>query len=107
MPLDRLLMYVVKNVCQASLAFRPYSTGSILFRSMRNGNCLFSSASLTLLRDNSLVHELGVMAAVELHLNATYAQDPAWKSVYEKNQYVMSGMLFSSYRTGFELVQGL
>ena len=36
------------------------------------------------------------MEAVELHLNATYAQDLALKSVYEENQYIMSGKLFSS-----------
>ena len=34
--------------------------------------------------DNSLVHEHRVMAAVELHVNATYTQHPALKSVYEK-----------------------
>ena len=47
-------------------------SGNILFRSMPKGNCLFSSASLSLVGDNSLVHELRVIAAVELHVNATY-----------------------------------
>ena len=57
---------------------------------------------------NSLVHELRVMAAAELHVNATYyAQHPALKSVYEKSQPVIGGKLFSSYRTVFELVRGL
>ena len=75
---------------------------------MPNGNCLFSSASLSLVGNNSLVHELREMAAVELHVNATYyARHPALKSVYEKSQSVMSGKLFSSYRTVFELAQGL
>ena len=84
-------------------------TGIILFRSMPNGNCLFSSASLSLVADNSLVHELRVMAAVSsyIHLNATYAQYLALKSVYEKNKYVMGGKLFSSYKTVFELVHEL
>ena len=46
---------------------------NILFRSMPNGNCLFRSASLSLLaEDNSLVHDLRVMAAVELHVKTTY-----------------------------------
>ena len=36
------------------------------------------------------------MAAVKLHLNATYAQHLALKSVYEKKQCIMSGKLFSS-----------
>ena len=47
------------------------------------------------------------MAAVELHVNATYAQHPALKSVYGKIQSVIDGKLFSSYRTLFELAQGL
>ena len=34
--------------------------------------------------------------AVKLHLNATYAQHLALKSVYEKRHYVMGGKLFSS-----------
>ena len=60
------------------------TTGNILFRSMPNGNYLFNSASLSLVGDNYLAHKLRVMAAVELHLNATYAQHLALKSVYEK-----------------------
>ena len=39
--------------------------------------------------DNSLLHQLRVMAAVKLHLNAIYAQHPAFKSVYEKSQWVV------------------
>ena len=62
--------------------------------------------------DNSLVHELRVMTAVELHVNATYTQHPALKLVYEKaNQLSVIGskfnLIFSSYRTVFELAQGL
>ena len=35
--------------------------------------------------DNSLLYELRVIVAVELHVNAIYyAQHPALKSVYEK-----------------------
>ena len=44
-------------------------SGSILFRSMPNENCLLSSTSFLLVGDKSLVHEL---AAVKLHVNATY-----------------------------------
>ena len=47
-------------------------SGNIVLRSMPDGNDLFSSASLSLVGDNSLVHELSVMVAVELHVNATY-----------------------------------
>ena len=58
------------------------ATGNILFRSMPNGNCLFNSASLSLVGDKSLAHKFRVMAAVRLHLNATYAQHLTMKSVF-------------------------
>ena len=48
---------------------------------------------------NSLVHEILVMAAVELHVNATYAQHPALKSDYGKDESVIAVKLFSSNRT--------
>ena len=77
-------------------------------RLMPNGNCLLSSAFLLLVADNALVHELRVVAAVELHLNVTYyAQHPALKPVYEKSQYIMGDNLFFSYRTVFDIVHGL
>ena len=82
-------MYVVKNVCQAFLPSFVL-TDNVLFRSMLNGDCQFSSASLSLVGDNSLVHELRVLAAVKLHLNATYVKNSALKSVYEKSQWVVS-----------------
>ena len=50
-PLDRLVMYVVKVVCQASLpSFLTWVslTISCLDKCQRKGNCLFSSASLSL-----------------------------------------------------------
>ena len=81
-------------------------SGNILFRSMPNGNCLLSSGSLSLVGDNSPMHELRVIAAVELHVNATYyAQHPAMKLVYGKNQSVIAGKSFPSNRnrTEFEL----
>ena len=67
---------------------------------MQNGNCLFNGTSLSLVGDNSRAHKFRVMVAVELHLNATYAQHLALKSVYddEKRQssYIMGGKLFFS-----------
>ena len=86
--LNCLLMYFLRNVCQAFLLsiLKLLSLVIFPFRLMPNGNCLLSSASLLLVADNSLVHELRVVAAVELHLNATYyAQHPALKAVYEKS----------------------
>ena len=59
--------------CMLDFSAFVLTTNNILCRSMPNGNCVFSSASLSLAGDNSLVHELRVMAAVELHLNRTYS----------------------------------
>ena len=74
-------------VCQASLPLFLTRVSVVIFcfRSMPNGNRLFSSESLSLVPDKWLVHKLRVMATVELHLNATYyAHHPTLKSVYEK-----------------------
>ena len=52
------------------------------------------------------MHQLRVMAAVELHENATYyAQYPALKSVYGKGQSVIAGKLFFFYKIVFSIVQ--
>ena len=47
------------------------------------------------------------MAAVELHVNATYAKHQPLKVVYGKSRSVIVGQLFFSSRTMFELAQGL
>ena len=53
------------------------------------------------------MHELRVMAAVELNVNVIcYAQHPAFKLVYKKGQSIMGSKLFSSYRTVLELALG-
>ena len=49
-----------------------------------------------------MAHKRRVMAAVKIHLNATYAQHLALKSGFEKRQYEMGGKLFSS-KIMFEL----
>ena len=56
-------------------AFALTTTGSnILFRSMQKAKLFKNPASLSLVGGNSLAHKLRVMAAVKLHLNATYTQ---------------------------------
>ena len=87
------------------LAFSAFVlTGNILFRSMSNGNCLFSSASFSMVGDNALVHELRVMKSVEL---GTFKCNIMSTSIYEKRQYLIGGTLFSSNRTVFLLAQDL
>ena len=96
--------------CSSVFVLDLSKSDKILFRSMPDGNFLYSSASLSLVgdRNNTLEHELRVRTAVELHVNgACYGQHPALKTVYGKSQPVIGGKLFSSYRTVFELAQGL
>ena len=52
-PLDRLLMYVVKMLCQASLPLflTSISLAIFCFRSMINGHCWFSLGSLLLVAE--------------------------------------------------------
>ena len=95
------------------LCLHSYSSksGNNLFRSMPNGNCLFSS-SLSLVGENSLVCMnlewwqllLVCWFWVTCKFNM-FVQHPALKSVKEKSHSVMGGKLFSSYRTVFELAQ--
>ena len=57
-----------------------------------------SPASLSLVGDKSLVHELRKLTAAELHVNAAYhSRHPALKSVYGKSYTAIDGKLFSSY----------
>ena len=54
-----------------------------------------SPASLSLVGDKSLGHELRKLAAAELHVNVAYhTQHPALKSVYGTSQSVIGGKLF-------------
>lgn len=72
-----LFTYLFMQVC-CKKCFSGFSalilTCNILFRWIPNRNFRFSSASLSLVRDNSLVLELEWwQLKIELHLNATYA----------------------------------
>ena len=108
--LDRLLMYVLKNECQAPLPFfLTWVSLAVFFLDQYQMKLSVQLSTIVIVRrDNSLAHKLSVMAAVELHVNATYyAQHSAHKSLYRKSQSVIAGKLFSSYMTVFELAQVL
>ena len=99
--------YVCYENCMSDLftffVLNLSKSGNILFRLMPNGNCLFNSASLSLLGDNSLVRELIVRAVVGQHLNATYyTRHLVLKLVYfiRKSQSVMGRKLISFYYVG-------
>ena len=69
---------ICKNICQISL---PSFLLLVIFSL---DPCQIEISCST--KHHSLAHELRVIAAVKLHLNATYAQHLALKSVYEKRQ---------------------
>ena len=70
-------------------------SGKFLFRSMPNGNCVLSSASLSMVGDNSQVPEHRVMAAVELHVKCnildptTCIEVSLWKKPISNEQQVI------------------
>ncbi|XP_046848026.1 uncharacterized protein LOC124441595 [Xenia sp. Carnegie-2017] len=56
-------------------------------RSEVSGNCLYSSVSLLLAGDNSLLHILRQLTSLELFLNATfYCQHPLFSSIVEQHK---------------------
>ena len=100
-PLDRLLMYIVKILCQASLpsSLTWLRLETFRFRSMINGNGCFSSAYLSLVtgRRSYWSKNLEWWVALELHVNATYyVQHLALKSsVYLCKKPVICGKLLT------------
>ena len=110
-PVERLRMYVGKIVCQTSLLLFLTWVSLVIFCSDQWLTEIVSSAQhqLSLVRRKlNGAYELRVIAAVELHVNATYyAQHQTLKSVHGKSQSVIVGKLFSSSGTLFELAQGL
>ena len=55
-------------------------------RSEATGNCLYSSVSLVLVGDNSLVHHLRILTSLELYMNADfYAQHPCFLSAVREH----------------------
>ena len=108
MALDSLLMYWYVKIhfrllCLCSYYYWQQYFVYIDAKGKANGNCPFNnSVFLSLVGGNSLAHKLRVMVAAKLHLNATYVQQLALKSVYEKRQHVIGGKSFSS-KIMFEL----
>ena len=57
-----------------------------IFRSEASGNCLYSSVSLVLVGDNSLVPILRKLTSIELFMNANfYSQHPLFLSIVENH----------------------
>ena len=59
---------------------------SIPFRSLSDGNCLFSSISRQLIGDDSLIHDLRVLSSEEPHDCADYySKHPLFLKILEEN----------------------
>ena len=67
------------------------------FRSNVSGNCLYSSISMVLVGDNSLITTLRLMTSIELFLNADYyCRHPCLISLFHSHKNIfrsLSGML--------------
>ena len=70
-----------------------------IFRSEASGNCLYSSTSLALLGDNSLVSDLRILTSLELFFNAEfYCNHPCFLSLFDNCNGV-----FSSFNSIFNM----
>ena len=58
-----------------------------------SGDCLYSSASIVLVGDNTLVEELRAMTCIELFLNAEYySKHPIFSQVFDKHSNLFSSI---------------
>ena len=62
---------------------------------MLNGNCMYSSMSLLLVGDNSLVEELRCLTSIELYLNTDY---------YGKHDVFQSAYLSQTEPKRFQII---
>ena len=85
-----------------------YVTYLPLFRSVTDGNCLYSAMSVRLVGHNSLIHLLRILTSLELFLNHEfYPKHPVLTNVYNKGKTVLREKLFCSFESVFELATGL
>ena len=65
----------------------------VFFRSEATGNCLFSSVSLVLVGDNSLVQILRILTSIELFVHAKfYSQHSCFTSPLDKHAEYFSNI---------------
>ena len=85
-----------------------YVTYLPLFRSMTNGNCLYSAISVRLVGNNSLIHLIRILTSLELFFNHEfYSEHPILTNVYSNGKTVLGEKLFCSFESVFELNGGL
>ena len=85
-----------------------YVTYLPLFRSLTDGNCLYSAISVRLVGNNSLIHLLRIVTLLELFLNHEFHyKHPVLTDVYNNGKKVPGEKLFCSFESVFELARGL
>ena len=85
-----------------------YVTYLPLFRSLTDGNCLYSAISVRLVGNNSLIHLLRIWTSFQLFLNNEfYFKHPVLTNVYNNGKAVLGEKLFCSFESVFELNRGL
>ncbi|XP_046850102.1 uncharacterized protein LOC124443666 [Xenia sp. Carnegie-2017] len=85
--LDRLGVDIFRNInaeFYIPQSAKTKNTNLVALRSATNGNCLYSSFSILLVGDNSVVTILRLMTSIELFLYADYyAKHPCFSNLFE------------------------
>ena len=85
-----------------------YVTYLPLFRSMSDGNYLYSAVSVRMVGNNSLIHLLRILTSLELFLNNEfYSRHLVLTNVYNNGKTVLGEKIFCSLESIFELYRGL
>ena len=79
-----------------------------LFRSLADGNCLYSAVSAIFLGNNSLIYTLRTLTPMKLLTNSEfYSRPPVLIDVLSNGKAVLSEQNFTSFYPVFELARGL
>ena len=93
---------------QTSCWLFTFTAITYLFRSLADGNCLYSAVSVGLIGNNSLMYTLRILTSTEMFLNCEfYSRHPFLIDVYRNGKTVLGKKDFASFNSVFELARGL
>ena len=79
-----------------------------LFRSLTEGNCLYSAVSVRLVGNDSLIYTLRILTSIKLFLNCEFlSRHPVLIDVYNNCQTVLGKKIYISFNSVFQLAAGL
>ena len=79
---------------------------SYLFRSLADGNYLYSAVSVILVENNLLIYNLRTLTSIELFLNCEfYSRNPALIDVYNSGKILLGKKCFTSFDSLSELAR--